>query len=292
VPALCGNIVLAARIEELGLLEHVAEIWGTSAGAIVGATWASGTSPARRMEILRSLSSRGITDVDWLRLAKGVLLRPFGVRLPDALLRGQRCHRAILAGLSVETFEQCRIPFRCIACSDDDHGSRRVFREGALAPAISASMSLPGLLLPRDGNGRPCHGFLDGGLVEKTPLYSPVADHARIGDGRELVILGTYFGVPRNQNAIAHGFVERFLVTIDALADHLLEHQEQAARGRRGVTVLLVNARIDSGPAHFDLTRIDGNCAQARAAFDEQLQDARIALTLGSSCAPRSPCLP
>ena len=139
-------------------------------------------------------------------------------------------------------------------------GSRKVFREGPLAPAISASMSLPGILLPRDEDGRPCHGFLDGGLVEKTPLYSPVADHTRLGDGRELLILGTYFGVQTNHNAIAHGFIDRFLVTIDALADHLWEHQEQAARSQPGVTVLLLNARVEPSPVHFDCSQIDDNC--------------------------------
>ena len=290
VPALCGNTVLAALIENLGLREHVEEIWGTSAGAIVGGAWATGTRAPRMIEVLRSLRSRGLTDIDWLHLLKGLFTRPFGGALPDAILRGHHAHRAMLSGLAVETFEECEIPFRCIACSDDPSGHRKVFREGPLAPAISASMSLPGILLPRDDEGQPGHGFLDGGLVEKTPLYSPVADHTRLGDGRELLILGTYFGVQTNQNAIAHGFVDRFLVTIDTLAEHLWEHQEEAARRQSGVTVLLLDARIHHGTSHFDFSHIDRSCAQAREAFEDQVQNAKIALTAGSCCAPRPPC--
>jgi predicted acylesterase/phospholipase RssA len=277
VPSLCGNAALVDLIEDLGLREHVAEVWGTSAGAIVGGSWASGTRAPRILEILRSLRAQGIWDVDWLKVAKGLLLRPFGSCLPDAILRGQRCHQAMLAGLAVETFEECEIPFRCIACRDDQTGRRQVFREGPLAPAISASMSLPGILLPRGEDGHPTHGFLDGGLVEKTPLYSPVAEHTRLGDGRELVLLATYFGVQKNHNAIEHGFIDRFLVTIDALTEHLWEHQEQAARNQPGTTVLLLNARVE-----LDL--------RARQAFEDQLEDAKIALTVGASCGSSSPC--
>lgn len=290
VPALCGNLVLAELLESLGLREYVAEIWGTSAGAIVGGSWASGAKAERMHEIIFSLRSRAMTDVNWLQLLKGVVLRPFGAQMPDALLNGRHFHDAILEGLAVETFEECEIPFRCIACTDDPSGRRKVFREGPLAPAISASMSLPGILLPRDEDGKLCHGYLDGGLVEKTPLYSPLADHERSGDGRELLILGTHFGAFTNHNAIAHGFIDRFMVTIDALADHLREHQEQDARRQPGVTILLLESRIQQESVHFDFKAIDRNCAEARAAFEDQLQNARIALTLATACGPRPPC--
>ena len=290
VPSLCGNTQLVALIEALGLREHVAEVWGTSGGAIAAGSWASGTTPDRMMEVLRSLQARGVTDIDWLHVLKGILLRPFGGGLPDAILSGKLSHDGMVKGLAVRTFEECVIPFRCIACADDPTGRRKVFREGPLAPAISASMSLPGILLPRDEQGRQCHGFLDGGLVEKTPLYSPIADHVRLGDERELLILGTYFGVQTNHNAIAHGFIDRFLVTIDSLADHLWKHQEAEARSLPGVTVLLLNARIHSGGVHFDFSSVDEKCLQAREAFEDQLQNAKLALTLGSPCGTRASC--
>ena len=290
VPSLCGNLVLAELIEALGLREYVEEIWGTSAGAITGGAWASGTPASRMHEIIFSLRSKAMTDIDWVSLVKGLFSRPFGGTMPDAILHGKHFHEAILSGLSVDTFEECPTPFRCIACADDPSGRRKVFREGPLGPAISASMSLPGILLPRDEEGKTCHGYLDGGLVEKTPLYSPVADHERLGDGRELLIVGTHFGAQTNHNAIAHGFIDRFLVTIDALADHLWEHQEEDARRQPGVTVLLLDARIERDSVHFDFTTIERSCEQARAAFEDQLQNARIALTLGTSCGPRPPC--
>jgi hypothetical protein len=291
VPSLCGNTVLVELLEELDLRRHVAEVWGTSAGAIVAGSWCSGTQAARMHEVLDSLRAKGVTDIDWLHLVKGLLTRPFGGVLPDAIMRGRRCHQGLVSALSVKTFEECAIPFRCIACTDDPNGSRKVFREGPLAPAISASMSLPGIFLPFGEDGRPCHGFLDGGLIEKTPLYSPVADHLRLGDGRELLILGTYFGVQTNHNAVAHGFIDRFLVTIDTLADHLWQHQERAARATPGVTVLLVDAHLTAdGPAHFDFSLLDRHRRRARESYEDQLQNAKIALTLGTFWAPRLPC--
>jgi hypothetical protein len=79
-------------------------------------------------------------------------------------------------------------------------------------------------------------------------------------------------------------------VTIEALADNLWEHQEQEARSQAGVTVLLLNSRIEH-TVHFDFTKIDANRELARAAFEDQLQDAKIALTIGASCkATNPPC--
>jgi len=196
----------------------------------------------------------------------------------------------MVSGLAVQTFEECEIPFRCIACTDDAGGRRKVFREGLLAPAISASMSLPGFLLPRDKDGRHTHGFFDGGLIEKTPLYSPVADHTRLGDGRDLLIVGAYFGMQRIRDEAAHGFVDRFLVTIDTLEESLWEHQQQEARRQKGVTMLMMDPKIDPDTVHFNFARIEANYLQAREAFKDQLQNSKIALTVGTACGPRHPC--
>ncbi len=281
VPALCGNAALVGLIEELGLREHVAEVWGTSSGAIVGGAWASGTGGREILARLLSLQRKRMLDVSWLKVALGFVLHPFGVRTPDALLRGRHFHDTLLAGLSVRTFEECVIPFRCIACTDPGL-SRKVFREGPLAPAISASMSLPGLLLPRDEHGRRCHGYFDGGLVEKTPLFSPLADHARLGDGSGLLILGTHFGTEERHIAQARGFVDRFLVTIDSLEERLWEYQHQAVDGKPGVTVLMIDPHLEDHGS-FDFKRIERDYLRARAAFMDKLENARIALTLGAS---------
>jgi len=41
---------------------------------------------------------------------------------------------------------------------------------------------------------------------------------------------------------------------------------------------------------HFDFDAVERNCHDAREAFEDQLQNAKIALTLGTSAGPRPPC--
>ena len=282
VPALCGNAALVQIIEELGLREHVAEVWGTSSGALIGGAWASGTSAREIMARLRTFPTKRMIDTPWVRVVLGFALNRVGCCAPDAIIRGEHFHRELVGGLTATTFEECPIPFRCIACVEEPGLRRKVFREGPLAPAISASIALPGLLLPRDEEGKPTYGFYDGGLVEKTPLFSPIADHVALGDGRELLIIGTHYANDAHRIAGSHGFIERFMVTIDSLEERLWEYQREDARKRHGVAVLMLNPCMDD-PTSFDFKRIETDCRQAREAFEDQLQNGKIALALGSS---------
>ena len=43
IPGLSGNLALARILEELEVRPHVAEVWGTSAGAVCGGGWATST---------------------------------------------------------------------------------------------------------------------------------------------------------------------------------------------------------------------------------------------------------
>ena len=49
-------------------------------------------------------------------------------------------------------------------------------------------------------------------------------------------------------------------------------------------------APLDPGSVHFDVQRIDEHSRSAREEFEDQLQDARIALTLGTSVLPKVAC--
>jgi predicted acylesterase/phospholipase RssA len=281
VPALCGNIALAGILEELELVPYVAEVWGTSAGAVVGGTWASGARASEILAALRSLDRFGAIDVSWGRLLWSLLLRPFGRPLPDGLIGGRHFRAAIRSVLRVEEVEQCRIPFRCIACSDDGRMRRKVFRRGPLLHAILCSMSLPGIVDPEPRRPGDDYGCYDGGIVEKTPLLSPISEHQRRGDTRPLLLLATHFG---NDGSMvpARGFLNRFIQSIYALEDVVWHHQLGEARARPGVSILLLNPHLGD-PALFDFGRIDQNHAEARAAFLSLLQSARLGLALGGA---------
>lgn len=90
---------MAARLlEQLDLRAHVDQVWGTSAGAVVGGGWASGSPAARILTEVHSLHRRASMDVRWGTLLKALLLRPFGPRLPDGLVGGRHFAAAPTGG--------------------------------------------------------------------------------------------------------------------------------------------------------------------------------------------------
>lgn len=280
LPGLCGNVALARILEELSLREHVDEVWGTSAGAVVGGGWAAGADAMEILDLIRSMQGAGAVDFSLLRFAARILLSlwPFRRPLPDGLVHGDLFWETIDSGLKVKTFDECPTPFRCIACTDDGRASRKIFRRGQMLPAIFSSMSIPGVVIPRpsDEEGN-C--YYDGGLVEKSPILSPIADHLRSGDKRTLVLVVTHFGNEIMQTA-AQGFYNRFMHTLYAMEEQCWDYQLAEARKRRNVDLMLLNPRL-SDSALFKFEHTDMNYLAARERFADLLLDARIATTLG-----------
>jgi hypothetical protein len=280
-PGLCGNLALARLLEELDLKSHVSEIWGTSAGAIIGGSWATGNSALEILRLVQSLDRRGSIDFCLWRVFLAMLLRPLGRALPDGVIFGRHFAATTDAGLLVKSFEECPIPFRCIAVADDGSHRRKVFRNGPLLPAIFSSMSLPGIIVPRDALPDEECGYFDGGLVEKTPLLSPISDHLRGGDRRRLLLLATHFRGDARRG-VARGFLTRFIRTIYALEDTLWEYQLEEARRRHKAhaDLLLVNPNIMDASL-FDFSRVPLHYLQARENFKAALQNGSLALTFG-----------
>jgi predicted acylesterase/phospholipase RssA len=276
---LCGNLALAKILEELDLRQHVEEIWGTSAGAIVGGGWSTGTDATPILDRVRSLDRKDAIDVHRVRLALSVLatMWPFRRDPPDGLIEGRHFWETIDSGLAVKNFEETKTPFRCIACNADGL-TRKVFRRGPLLPAIFASMSVPGVVVPR-----PIPGddklYYDGGLIEKTPLFSPISEHLTRGDGRKLLLICTHFG---NEAFLgeAKGFHHRFLATMYALENLAWDYQLKEARTREDIVLILVNPQLGER-SMFDFSRTDLVYLTARSRLKDLLQNARIAGTFG-----------
>ncbi len=277
---LCGNLALMKILEELDLCRHVCEIWGTSAGAVIGGGWASGAKAMDVLDHVRSLDRPGVLEMSKLRFALRMLftLWPFRRPLPEGLIRGGPFLETIAAGLKVDTFEECPTPFRCIACSADGRSRRKVFRRGPLLPAIFSSMSLPGIVIPQPHKDSG-ESYYDGGLVEKSPLISPIADHMRSGDKRKLLLVCTHFDQEGMETPDC-GFHNRFLHTMYALEDLAWSYQLAEARSRPGVVLMLLNSRLNE-PSMFDFSRTDLNYLGAREVFSNLLQNAKLAQTFG-----------
>jgi NTE family protein len=158
---------------------------GTSMGAIIGGLYASGMSPAElEREILAvdwnalfsarvprpTLSQRqkeedfNFSAVLQLGFRDGQFVLPSGAvssRSLELLLRRYTLHTRDLAD-----FDELPIPFRAVA-TDMVSGEAVLLRQGDLAAALRASMSVPGVFAPLEWEGRLLG---DGGLVNNLPV--------------------------------------------------------------------------------------------------------------------------
>lgn len=140
-----------------------AMVAGCSMGALVGAAWAAGRLDALETWA-RDLTSTGFMGMIDLRLLdRSGLMR--GTAIMD-MLRD--------LGLP-ETIEELKYPY--IAVATDMATGREVWlRDGSLADAVRASISLPAVLRPHQVDGR---WLLDGGLINPVPVSAARALGAR-----------------------------------------------------------------------------------------------------------------
>ncbi len=129
---------------------------GTSAGAFIGAWFASGMEPEQMARAA-------------LRMDKGWLYKNLflDITVPrSGLFAGQTLLRFLRTFLGEKEFSQMELPFACVA-TDIETGEAVVLREGKVAEAVRASCGLPVLFTPFHLGGR---YLVDGGLVDPVPV--------------------------------------------------------------------------------------------------------------------------
>jgi NTE family protein len=131
-------------------------ITGTSMGGIVGAMHAVGLSP-EQMEA--EATKRGKIG----HIFKMVDLQLVG----SGLLGGKRIKKMLVEMLGAETtFADLRLPFAVVA-TDYNSGREVVLKEGLVAEAVRATMSVPGVFEPVERDG---YQLLDGGVLDNVPV--------------------------------------------------------------------------------------------------------------------------
>jgi NTE family protein len=163
-------------------------IAGTSAGALVGALYASGSSPEQIEKV--------VLETQWMTMFSDTLprrdrslqrkaddyaqLAPIGiglgggqgkrVQLAGGMSQGEKLiglfERATGGSRVSGDFDALSIPFRAIA-TDINTGQAVVLSQGSLPMAMRASMSLPGIFRPVAIDGRV---LLDGGVANQVPI--------------------------------------------------------------------------------------------------------------------------
>jgi len=161
-----AHIVVLEALDELGV--SVTAIAGTSIGGMVGAAYASGMPAVEiREHVLRVLGDRVSAARHLLRDGvqglRGILdFNPFKAPMID----GVRLLETVMPGGLADDFSSTKIPLALIAT--DFYGrDEAVLKSGPLAPAIAASMALPGLFLPQSISGRL---LIDGGISNPLPV--------------------------------------------------------------------------------------------------------------------------
>jgi NTE family protein len=160
-------------------------VTGTSMGAIVGGTYASGRSPeemekivvaAHWDDIFRDVPPRKEIAVRRKFDDYKTLFKPeFGVKDGGLMLP-----KGVIAGVSIEAFfrelatpafgiddfNKLPIPFHAMA-TDIETGESIVLDRGSLSQAMRASMSVPGAIAPVEIDGRL---LVDGGIANNLPI--------------------------------------------------------------------------------------------------------------------------
>ena len=238
-----GGALGLAHIGVIDWLEEhripVDRISGTSMGSLVGALYASGSTPAQ----IRALATgNAFTRVFTLQTPYTDLSfrrRQDRHELPAALTIGLRHHLFLRNALLIDRgvnefltsnlpndnsqeldFNRLSIPFRCVA-TDLNTLASVTFASGPLPQAVRASISIPGVFPPvQDRNG---HYLVDGGVLDNLPTGVLKRDlHADI-------IIAIYLGNAAITNADTSSILSVFNRAISAGIEHNVVESERLA---------------------------------------------------------------
>jgi len=144
-----AHVGVLAALEEAGIRPDL--VVGTSAGAVVGAAYASGMAPARIRSAALGLELASLLDFTWRR---------------GGWIRGESLAHwidTITAGVPIEQF-----PVRFAAVATDlRSGEAMVIEQGPAGRAVQASSAVPGMNVPIDYPGGQ---LVDGGVTSLVPV--------------------------------------------------------------------------------------------------------------------------
>ncbi len=147
-----AHVGFLAALEEEGIKPDY--IAGCSMGAVVGGCYASGMSVSELMETLQTLKTRDILDISPAIISK------------MSILRGKKLYDLLVEKVKVDTLEEMKIPFQCVA-TELLSGKLHVFKEGNAALAMQASSTIPTVFRPVKYDNKM---FVDGGCLCRVPV--------------------------------------------------------------------------------------------------------------------------
>lgn len=187
-----AHIGVIKVLEAQGIAPDV--IVGTSAGAVVGALYASGNSGFELQKLAHKLDESKISD--WSVPDRGVL-------------KGEALQQFVNDAVAQRAIESLKKPFAVVA-TDLGSGESIVFRSGNTGMAVRASATVPGVFKPVSING---HEYVDGGLSSLVPV------RAARSMGADVVIAVDISARPGNQ--AVRGTLDILLQTFTIMGQNL-----------------------------------------------------------------------
>ncbi len=151
-----AHVGVIANLEYAGF--PIDLVTGTSMGSLVGVAYANDVPLAHMNELARTADLRQGTDLSAVKVLE--------LFLSDHLLSTKKIEKYVHDNVGDVTFDKLKKPFACVA-TDIKTGEKIVFREGPVAPAVRASMNIPGIFSPVEYRHR---YLVDGGVVDFIPV--------------------------------------------------------------------------------------------------------------------------
>jgi predicted acylesterase/phospholipase RssA len=206
-------------------------VTGTSMGAVVGALWCAGKTPAQIQEIA------GTFDIRTLMSLADVTIKG------SAILSGEKVEEFLRAHLPA-TFGDLAVPFACVS-TDLATGERVVHRRGDLVHAVRASISVPVVFMPVSDGGRL---LVDGFLTDPVPV-SLCRDL-----GADVVVAVDVCGSGRITTGEEHDESGGFLSDLRAM----IRGEGPRTRGTSGLEIATASIEVmERQIAHASLARAD-----------------------------------
>jgi NTE family protein len=212
---------------------------GTSMGGVIAAGYASGLSP---------------DDLEQIAQEFATLRKLWGLADPTlprrGLFQGERLLAFFERCTQGCTFADLNIPLNLVAV-DLNSGQEVHLREGSVAEALRATVSIPGLLAPVERNGQ---RLVDGGLLNNLPVDVVQAMGADITLGVDVyssIAEASFWQVLGQRRFISETVGELVAVLGDSL--ELLIHQQSANKLQKNTPDFLIYPDIP-----VDITVVTG----------------------------------
>jgi NTE family protein len=195
-----------AHLGVLKVLEQedipVSYLAGSSIGALVAVLYASGHGLNRLYRLAKSF--RRDDFLDWTVPKMGLIA---GERITEFI-------RLLTKGKRIEDLS----PPVAVVAADLQTGEKVVFRQGEAAQAVRASISIPGIFVPAEMDGRL---LVDGGVVDRVPVSVARAM------GADIVIAVDV--APLNTKAEITSIVDVIWQSLDVLQAELVTYRQLAS---------------------------------------------------------------